>query len=179
MLEAENQDELLVQQNNSCPVGTKRVPESNYGSAPKKGKFMHKGNGSGKKTRHRGPPMGRGANKWQRDAPRENLPGPPPNPPANARRAQPQMVGPARPAAQAPTLPEGACSRCGYTGHFYRQCKATKEVVKAYKAYKDLGHMQVHNVEVDNVEEAPNANLSIDDFDSPKTKDAPEFMDEA
>ncbi|KAL6578144.1 hypothetical protein OROMI_010472 [Orobanche minor] len=160
---AERHNEVLVN-NNARPAGTKQIPEANFGKMkrgrqpdeqgtgranPKPhGTKPHGGKGRGGRRRGRG--RG-GSSSGERKDNAFGLLGhgtkqqAPPKPPAPAERVQ-----------------EAQCFRCGMTGHWFRNCHASKNVAAAYKRYRET-KAEAQYIEENDYDVHPNVNFTVTD----------------
>ncbi|XP_050385447.1 uncharacterized protein LOC126801980 [Argentina anserina] len=152
--------EIILNNNNLRPAGTKRVLESHQAS---------KGKSCKEKSRDRSAPYQTGGNRgprhnmtWTRDGAVAD----PPNP--QGRGASPAILYKCPPksdnSAKVPNL-NFPCYKCGSTKHFHKQCRAPKAIFRAHKKCK-----QYLSNESNYVEDValPDANatikLKVEDF---------------
>ncbi|KAM7496095.1 hypothetical protein LguiA_020509 [Lonicera macranthoides] len=174
---AERHNEVLLN-NNVRPVGTKKIPEANYGKMNSgknpnargvgrvdpypRGNKAQRGKGRGSRGAGRG-----GSSKvWRRNdtigpSGLENkVKNAPNNPPVKKER-----VG------------DEPCYRCGVAGHWYKNCHASAKVAASYKRYRESKEQESHFMnEEDN---DAYVNFTIADISGKKdfaqSMDAPDF----
>lgn len=181
---AERHNEILVN-NNTRAVGKKKIPEANYGKVnrgknPKEKRARHadshsrdpysRGDNTSRGRGHRGHNRGRGrggpSNVWSRDV---NS-----GPSGNGNKVEKTPKNPPTKKVEAGNAP---CYRCGFTGHWYQECKASAKVAASYKRYRESIEQEAHYVEENDVN--PDVNLTISDFQGNKNRapqmDTPDF----
>ncbi|CAH9124298.1 unnamed protein product [Cuscuta epithymum] len=165
---AERQNQVLLN-NNARPVGTKKIPEVNYGKAntgkhPRgRGEGRTRGRGRNNRGGRAGRGTGRGgsSNVWRRD---EGVG-------SNARNAS------GKPSAKRERNDRDPCYRCGVAGHWHKNCQANNKIAAAYKKYREAKEQESHFVTDEDNE--VDVNLTIADFggkkDTVQSVDAPDF----
>jgi hypothetical protein len=175
---AERHDQVLLN-NNARPVGTKKIPEANYGKMksgqnPKakgvgradpypRGNNAPRGKGHGGRSMGRN--MGRGGppNVWRRDGgtgPRANGGAGPSSHGTKVQRApKPAPIKRDR-------VGNEPCYRCGATEHWYKNCHASNRVAANYKRYRESKEQEAHYMEEGDHD--PDVNLTIADFNGSK-----------
>ncbi|XP_026396606.1 uncharacterized protein LOC113291269 [Papaver somniferum] len=165
----ERHNEILVN-NNVRAVGKKKVPEANHGK-------VNKGKGpKGKRARHsdshphdpyprgdntsrgrgcKGPNRGRGRNGHSNVWHREGTSGHNGSDP----KFEKTPMNPATKKAADGSVP---CFKCGFTGHWYKHCKASANVAASYKKYREAIEQGDNYAEENTV--TLYANLTISDF---------------
>ncbi|XP_062024846.1 uncharacterized protein LOC133740932 [Rosa rugosa] len=174
---AERHNEVLLN-NNARPVGTKKIPEANYGKV-KGGKNLNT-NGVGRADPYPrgnnapcgkgcgGRDMGRGGppNVWHRDGGA--------GPSGHGNKVQ---RAPKNPSVKQDRVGNEPCYRCGVIGHWYKNCQASNIVAANYKRYRESKEQEAHYMEEGGHD--PDINLTIADFNGNKelaqSTDAPYF----
>ncbi|VFQ61166.1 unnamed protein product [Cuscuta campestris] len=169
---AEKHNEVLVN-NNARPVGTKKIPEANYGKikhgrhpnekGPRRANPYPRGNNSNRGKGRGGRGRGRGVspNVWRR----ESNDGP-------SGRTNKKSI-----ASNPPVIKNEPCYRCGVSGHWYKHCRASNKVAACYKKY-----LQSREHESEYLDEEGNdadVNLTLAHFtnkgDNVHSMDTPDF----
>ncbi|XP_062011847.1 uncharacterized protein LOC133728446 [Rosa rugosa] len=163
---AERHDEVLLS-NNARPIGTKKIPETNYGKV-KDGKNPNakgvrlanpypRGNNAPHGKGHGGRDIGRGGppNIWRRDGGV--------GPSGNGNKVQ---RAPKNPSVKPDRVGNEPCYRCGIIGHWYKNCQASNTVAATYKRYRESKEQEAHYMEEGGHD--PDVNLTITDFNGNK-----------
>ncbi|XP_061998118.1 uncharacterized protein LOC133715594 [Rosa rugosa] len=170
-------NEVLLN-NNARPVGTKKIPEANYGKV-KGGKNPNakgvgradpypRGNNAPRGKGRGGRDMGRGGppNVWRRDG-------------GAGRSGHGNKVqrAPKNPSVKQDRVGNEPCYRCGVIGHWYKNCQASNRVAANYKRYRESKEQEAHYMEEGGHD--PDVNLTVADFNGNKelaqSTDAPDF----
>ena len=174
----ERHSEILLN-NNNRPVGTKRIstPQSNYGKAPKQknqsrnAPYQHQNNNSrGGRQQGRSRPR---SNTWTRD-------GGGAAPSGGGRTRHTPQGGRAPPKASSSGNGKSPCFKCGSFKHCNRECRARKEMIKAYSAYKKFLQPESHHVDEDHEIETHHISMKPEPLASKArppvaTMDTPDF----
>ena len=159
LLVAEKNNELLLQNHQSRPTGSKTFPEANATFASphsnrqghKNGPTMGKGRGCGG-----GRGRGRGNNsRYHNTGPFKNKKG---------NSNQGKLPNPQATTGQSITQRQvdNTCYRCGMTGHWSRSCRTAKHLVDLYQAsIKDKGK----NIEVNFLDDDGDGGMDLTHFD--------------
>ena len=167
---AERHDQVLLN-NNVRPVGTKKIPEANYGKM-RSGKnpkeqgvgradpYTREKNapcGKGHGGRSMGCGMGRGGppNVWRNDG------GVGPNDQGNKVQKTPK-----NPPIQRERIDNEPCYRCGAPEYWYKNCHASNRVAANYKSDREFREQEAHYMEERGYD--PYVNLTIADFNGNK-----------
>ncbi|XP_026429919.1 uncharacterized protein LOC113326394 [Papaver somniferum] len=165
----ERHNGILVN-NNSRAVGKKKVPEANHdkvnkGKVPKGKRARHSNShphdpyprgdntsrGRGRKRHNRGRGRNGHSNVWHREETSGHS-GSDPN-------FYKTLTNPATKKASDVSAP---CFKCGFTGHWYKNCKASANVAASYKKYQEDIEQEANYAEENTV--TLDANLTISDF---------------
>jgi hypothetical protein len=161
---AERHDQVLLN-NNVRPVGTKKIPEVNYGKMrsgknPKeqgvgRADPYTRGNNAPRGKGHKGHSMGRGMgrggppNVWRNDGGAG-----PSDHESKVQKTPRERVG------------HEPCYRCGDTEHWYKNCHASNRVAANYKRYRESKEQEAHYMEEGGSD--PDVNLTNADFNGNK-----------
>ncbi|GAV64029.1 hypothetical protein CFOL_v3_07547, partial [Cephalotus follicularis] len=124
LLIAEQNNEILLQNHESCPTGSAPLPEVNAtyshfrGRGIGRGRGRGRGRGNGRNQNFLGP-RNNNSMKWQN--------------PDTEQRQKWRNSGQSSNAGQAQNK-KGNCNRCGMEGHWYRACRTAKHWVDLYQA---------------------------------------------
>ncbi|XP_004306257.1 PREDICTED: uncharacterized protein LOC101314881 [Fragaria vesca subsp. vesca] len=164
----EEKNNMINDQHNLRPVGTRKIPESNYNCNRNKKALK-------RKDQHRNEPYARGnqhhrasssrgqgssfsgrTNSWRRDT--------------GAAGPKGGAAPPQKQHARSSSAFDGQCNRCGSKDHWSKSCRAPANVVAAYKKYKEL--MEVNSTENNGVEhnvtfKVADPNGQCSDLDAP------------
>ncbi|CAH9076577.1 unnamed protein product [Cuscuta europaea] len=170
---AERQNQVLLN-NNARPVGTKKIPEVNYGKANTgkhpsgRGEGRTRGRGRNNHGGRGGRGTGRGgfSKVWKRDT-RGGTSG----------QTNKAHNAPSKPPVKRDRVGEEPCYRCGVSGHRYKNCQASNRVVAAYKKYRESKEHESQFVTDEGNE--VDVNLTVADFgvknNITHSVDAPDF----
>ncbi|VFQ62039.1 unnamed protein product [Cuscuta campestris] len=169
---AEKHNEVLVN-NNARPVGTKKIPEANYGKikhgrhpnekGPGRANPYPRGNNSNRGKGRGGRGRGRGVsfNVWRR----ESNDGPSGHTNKKSNASNPHV------------LKNEPCYRCGVSEHWYKHCRASNKVAACYKKY--LRSREHESQYLDEEGNDVDVNLTLAHFtnkgDNVHSMDAPDF----
>ncbi|XP_050369006.1 uncharacterized protein LOC126787120 [Argentina anserina] len=167
MLQVSERHDQVILNNNVRPIGTKKIPEANYGKV-KDGKNP-KVKGIGRADPYtRGGNTPRGKGYGGRSSSGHGGTGP------SGHKVQ---KAPKNPQAKRERVGNEPCYRCGDTAHWYKNCQTSNRVAANYKRYRESREQEAHYIEEEGPE--PNVNLTISDFngkmDPTKSSDTPDF----
>ena len=180
---AERHDQVLLN-NNVRPVGTKKIPEANYGKMKggqnlrakgvgcadpyPRGNNAPRGKGYGGRNMDRDVGRGGPPNVWRRDGDT--------SPRANGGTGSSDH-GPKVQKAPKERVDHEPCYRCGDTEHWYKNCHASNRVAANYKRYMESKEQEAHYMEEGGYD--PDVNLTIADFngnkDPAQSMEVPDF----
>ncbi|XP_050378313.1 uncharacterized protein LOC126795535 [Argentina anserina] len=184
MLQVSERHDQILLNNNVRPIGTKKIPEANYGKV-KDGK-NHKvkgivrvdpytcGGNTPRGKGYGGRSMGRGCllNVWHIDAGAG-----PSGHGGTGPSGHKVQKAPKNPQAKRERVGNEPCYRCRDTAHWYKNCQKSNRVAANYKRYRESREQEAHYMEEEGPE--PNVNLIISDFngkmDHAKSSDTPDF----
>ncbi|KAL6568965.1 hypothetical protein OROGR_000690 [Orobanche gracilis] len=127
---AERHNEVLVS-NNVRPVGTKKVPETNYDKVKR---YIGRGRGGSSNVMRRL--------------------GAPGSSQGNHKALTPHVAPKVR-------VGDEPCYRCGDAGHWYMNCHASKEVAALYKKYREPKERETHYIEEYDLYKPPYVNFTV------------------
>ncbi|XP_004305629.1 PREDICTED: uncharacterized protein LOC101291077 [Fragaria vesca subsp. vesca] len=164
----EEKNNMINDQHNLRPVGTRKIPESNYNcnrnkKAPKR-KDQHRNEPYARGNQHHRASSSRGqgsgfsgrTNSWRPDT--------------GAAGPKGGAAPPRKQHARSSSAFDGQCNRFGSKDHWSKSCRAPANVVAAYKKYKEL--MEVNSTENNEVEhnvtfKVADPNGQCSDLDAP------------
>jgi hypothetical protein len=196
LLQVAEKHDTIMMNNNSRPVGTKKVPEANYGKSAKSGRNPNtKGNINGRSGPYNRPDMegnrnnvapnrgnyvprgrgigGRGMGRGGYANVGHGWHG---NKVYNRTQNHPPKAQVARRNNEAGGANE-LCYRCGSNDHWFKQCKASNRLAEDYKKYCESREQEAYYAE--DTGDEKDVNLTIADFkvdqSNEKTMEAPDF----
>jgi len=188
LLQVAEKHDTIMMNNNSRPVGTKKVPEANYGKSAKSGRNpIAKGKANGRPGPYNRPnkegnrnnvatnrgnfaPRGRGngGRGFGRGSHTNTGQGGRGNKVYNRTQNNPPRAQVARRNNEADGAHE-LCFRCGSYDHWFRQCKASNKLAADYKAFRESREQEAYYGE--DTGDENDVNLTIADFKVDQSKE--------